>query len=469
MDWSAVAAWSGVSGEGWRTGLARYFHAPGWQKHWALRSDLHSLEFRAFGSRVAVLCLVFFTSLSCEQGESQRPASSEAVTAAAQVSAPSPFLYVWAGAEKEGDSDFLAVIDADPGSEHYGEILSSVPVGLKGGAHHSEHVMPEGDSLFVNSFKGGASFVIDVSDPLAPQVVSSFQEIGEYTYPHTFERLPGGNVLVTFQTKGEGNEVAGGLVELDPAGRLVRASDASDPVDPELRAYSVTPIPRIDRAVSTTSDMWAVAQGSSFQLWRLSDLALLRTIRLPEGPLGYEHRDPAEIRLLPDSTTAIMTTFTCAMYLLHDLATEAPWAELTNVLPWENYDTDECGIPLTRGRFWVQTYAHSSGSALISMDISDPSDPVILDRLTLDGSWWPHWVSMEPGGNRIVLTSGPGATLYRVLIVHLDPDTGKLELDTTFRDRGSDEPGVNFDRTSWPHGEAGAARPHGAVFSRVRE
>jgi hypothetical protein len=215
--------------------------------------------------------------------------------------------------------------------------------------------------------------------------------------------------------------------------------------------------------------MWAVAQGSSFQVWRLSDLELRRTVRLPEGPLGYEHRDPAEIRLLPDSTTAIMTTFTCAMYLLHDLESEEPWAELTHVLPWETYDTDECGIPLTRGRFWVQTYAHSSGSALISMDISDPARPVVLDKLTLDGDWWPHWVSMEPRGDRIVLTSGPGMTLYRVLIVQLDPETGELQLDTTFRDRGSDEPGVSFDRTSWPHGKAGAARPHGAVFSRVKQ
>ena len=422
------------------------------------------------GLRASILVCLLAGCLSCTPGESGPPVeSTEPFVESAQASAPSPFLYVWAGAENEGDSDFLAVIDADPDSERYGEILFSVPVGLKGGAHHSEHVMPVGDTLFVNSFKGGASFVIDLSDPFTPQVVSSFQEIGEYTYPHTFERLPGGNVLVTFQTKGEGNEVAGGLVELDPVGRLVRASDAADPADPELRAYSVTPIPRIDRAVSTTSDMWAEAQGTSFQVWRLSDLELIETVRLPEGPLGYEHRDPAEIRLLPDSITAIMTTFSCAMYLLHDLETEAPWAELTNVLPWENYETDECGIPLTRGRFWVQTYANSSGSSLISMDISDPSGPVVLDKLTLVEAWWPHWISIEPEGNRIVLTSGPGATLYRVLIVHLDPDTGQLELDMAFRDRGAAEPGVSFDRTSWPHGEAGAARPHGAVFSRVRK
>jgi hypothetical protein len=50
----------------------------------------------------------------------------------------------------------------------------------------------------------------------------------------------------------------------------------------------------------------------------------------------------------------------------------------------------------------------------------------------------------------------------------MDPETGQLEFDQTFRDAGADEPGVLFDRTSWPHGEAGAARPHGAVFSGVR-
>ena len=207
----------------------------------------------------------------------------------------------------------------------------------------------------------------------------------------------------------------------------------------EIRAYSVTPIPALDRAVSTTSDMHTEAQGTSFQVWRLSDLTLLHTVPLPQGPLGYEHRDPAEVRLLADSTTAIMTTFTFAMYLLHGLETDDPGADLIHVMPWKDYETDECGIPLTRGRFWVQTYANANGSSLISM---------------------------EPEGDRIVMTSSVGTTQHRVLIVHLDPETGQLELDSTFRDPGSDVPGVSFERTSWPHGDAGAARPHGAVFSR---
>lgn len=394
------------------------------------------------------------------------PASSDSADEADRRM--SPYLYVWAGAENEGDSDFLAVLDVDPASVRYGEIVSSVPVGLQGMAHHSEHVMPASDSLFVNSFRAGASFVIDVSDPLSPRVVESFSAMGDYTYPHTFERLPSGNVLATFQTKGKGNEVAGGLVELDPAGHFVRAADAADPADPELRAYSVTPIPKLDLAVSTTADMWTEANGTSFQIWRLSDLTLLRTVRLSPGELGYEHKDPAEVRLLSDSVTAMMTTFTCALYRLRDLDSDDPRAELVTVLPWETYQTDECGIPATRDRFWLQTYAHSSGSSLLSFDISNPANPVLLDELVWKERWWPHWISIEPEGNRVVLTSSSGATQYRVLLVTLDPESGELEFDETFRDPGSAVPGVSFDRSNWPHGEAGPARPHGAVFARPR-
>lgn len=381
---------------------------------------------------------------------------------------PSPYLFVWAGAEAEEESDFLAVIDADTLSPRYGEILSSVPVGLRGMAHHSEHVMPRGDTLFVNAFQAGSTFLIDLSDPLQPSVAGSFTSRGDYTYPHTFERLPNGNVLAAFQTTGEGNQVAGGLVELDPSGRLVRASPSADPVDPELRTYSVTPIPALDRAVSTTSDMWAEAAGTSFQVWRLSDLTLLKTVRLPEAIGGYEHRDPAEVRLLADSVTAIMTTFTCAMYRLRGLDAANPEAELISTLPWQTYDTDECGIPVTRGRYWIQTYANGLGSSLISLDMSDPSHPVIADKLGLEEPWWPHWISLEPEGDRIVLTSGEGTTRYRVLIIRLDEETGRLTLDTSFRDPGSEEPGVTFQRSSWPHGAAGPAFPHGAVFSRVK-
>ena len=43
----------------------------------------------------------------------------------------------------------------------------------------------------------------------------------KYTFPHSFERLPNGNVLATFQTIGEGNKKEGGLVEITSKGDYV--------------------------------------------------------------------------------------------------------------------------------------------------------------------------------------------------------------------------------------------------------
>ncbi|MEN8374762.1 MAG: hypothetical protein ABFS34_04880 [Gemmatimonadota bacterium] len=414
-------------------------------------------------SSLALLALILAAAGACSPAANDD--ANDAAESAAAATAAS-YLYVWTAAEVEGESDFLAVIDADPASGRYGEVVSSVPAGVRGDAHHSEHVMPEGDHLFVNSFDAGASFVIDLSDPLDPRVAAAFEEMGDYNYPHTFERLPSGNVLATFQTKGAEHDVAGGLVELDPMGGFVRAADAADPVDPELRAYSVTPIPKLDRAVSTTTDMRGEVDGRSFQVWRLSDLTLLKTVMLPPGPGGYEHGYPAEVRLLPDSVTAMMTTFACGLYRLRGLETDQPSAEFVSALPWTSGGQNHCGIPATTDDIWLQTYANTEGSSLISMDISDPSNPTVLDELDWDGDWTPHWISIEPGGERVVLTSGEGETKYRVLIVSLDPATGALAFDETFRDPGSEQIGVSFERMSWPHGEAGTGKPHGAVFSR---
>ena len=94
------------------------------------------------------------------------------------------------------------------------------------------------------------------------------------------------------------------------------------------------------------------------------------------------------------------------------------------------------------------------------------SDLTVIDSLTWAGEWWPHWISAEPEGNRVVVTSGTGDTQYKVLIFKLNSETGEMEFDETFRQPGSTELGVSFSRTAWPHGAAGSAKPHGAVFSR---
>ncbi|WP_235878640.1 hypothetical protein [Saccharopolyspora karakumensis] len=52
---------------------------------------------------------------------------------------------------------------------------------------------------------------------------------------------------------------------------------------------------------------------------------------------------------------------------------------------------------------------------------------------------------------------------HKVNMIDLGPD-GKVSLDDTFRDEVTGEPGVNFNRRSWPHGEFGNAKPHSELF-----
>jgi len=372
----------------------------------------------------------------------------------------SEYLFVWAGDADGGESDFLAVLGAEPGSPAYGTVIATAPVGLAGMAHHTEHVMPVGGHLFANSFRAGATFVFDLTDPERPEVASRLTSAGPYTYPHSYERLPGGNVLATFQNRGEGNRQPGGLVELDPRGGFVRGADAANDVEPGVRPYSLAVLPDRDRVVSTTTDMRSEAPtATSVQIWRLSDLALLHTIRLPETP-GNAHWLPAEPRVLPGGEV-IVTTFACGLFLLEGVDSETPAARPVERFPWEN--PRECALPVVLGRFWVQTNATTH--SLVTLDMSDPRDPFLVDRLDLAPDAEPHWISLEPGGDRIVVT-GVGSLRGTVLLVRIDPSTGELSLIEDFRDPGSAAPGVSFDRADWPHGAAGAAVPHGAVFSR---
>ena len=52
----------------------------------------------------------------------------------------------------------------------------------------------------------------------------------------------------------------------------------------------------------------------------------------------------------------------------------------------------------------------------------------------------------------------------RVYVLRLDPGTGRLRVDNSFRDEESGAVGVDFDRAVWPHGKTGPARPHGLLF-----
>jgi hypothetical protein len=113
------------------------------------------------------------------------------------------YLFSWCGDFESKASDFLAVIDADPASPQYGKVLESLPTGVAGSVpHHTEVEMPAGGLLMANGFEAGRTWIFDLREPLKPRIVTSFGGLGGYMHPHTFFRLPNGNVLATFQFHG---------------------------------------------------------------------------------------------------------------------------------------------------------------------------------------------------------------------------------------------------------------------------
>ena len=405
--------------------------------------------------RNSLLCIVrcIFTVLilltGCQNPQSDKPQAGS-------------YLFVWAKDEDSKHSDFFVVIDARPASPRYGRVITTVPVGYKATeAHHTEHRMHESGILFANGFNAGRTFRFDLTDPETPKLLGSFSSMEPYTYPHSFERLPNGNVLATFQNKGEGNIEEGGLVELDPNGKFIRSASASAPdVEDFIRPYSLSIIPELNRVVSTSADMRATDTSRVVQVWNLSDLSLIETIYLPEESFGT-----AEPRVLQDGKTVLFSTFTCDLYKLNGLNGDNPSAELVHSFPYEEWKL--CALPVVSGNYWIQTVP--SIASLVCLDISDPSNPVEVSRLEFENKVhpnldWPHWISLSPNGERIVIT-GYRKLKNRLLIANLNQQTGELSFDNAFREEGSQEIGIDFARENWPHGETGSAIPHGAVFS----
>ena len=374
------------------------------------------------------------------------------------------FLFIWVGDDAKVGSDFLAVLDADPDSPQYGRPVASVAVpGPSGTPHHTELEMPAGGFLMANAFGSGRSVVFDLREPLRPKLVSSFGELDGFIHPHTYVRMPNGNVIATFQYRGSHGPKApgGGLVEVTPRGELVRSASAMDPAAAQeiIRPYSLVVLTSADRIVSTNTAMDpAEGNARTIQVWRLSDLKLLQTIALPVGPNNVEHENPGELKLLADGKTVLVHTFSCGLYQLDGVDTDQP-----RVRHRRTFEGKECAVPLRIGQFWVQTLQTMHG--LASYDLSDLSNIKEVSRITFDDKQTPHWIAADESGRRIVMNSGEYGE-HRLFIIDFDPKTGALKVDSRFRDPNGGRDGVSMDGKTWPHGFKGNAYAHGAVFSR---
>ena len=389
------------------------------------------------------------------------------IAAAAPV--PSKYLFVWAMEAKHPQAstealmspdlaawrknrglgkDFLAVFDVRPGTS-FGKLVAMLPAGNAAMAHHTNYAEPPDDFLYANDWIANRTYVFDLRNPTHPRLVRKFGSVGNYSYPHSFVHLSNGNTVATFQYSGGFNRAAGGLVEIDPQGRVVRTASAAVSGHPDIRPYSLAVVEKLNRVVTGSADMMGAQVSHVAQIWRLSDLKLIATMQLPSHPDWFYDTaaDSSEPRALADGKTVVVSTFNCGLFLVRDPTGNHP--SLQHIYDF-GYRT--CEVPVVAGDHLVETM--QSGHAIVSLDMRDPEHPHEVSRILLPPDEYPHWLALEPGGDRLVIT-GYGALGTRVRFATIDRHTGNLTLQP-----------ASIDLTrAWPDGWQGSAIPHGAVFS----
>jgi hypothetical protein len=394
---------------------------------------------------------------------------------------PPSYLYVWATAVDTLATEptgrplrrgvVLLTIDVRAASPARGRVIDAVLTDSAGrAAHHTEHSLAPDGILFANDFGTGATHRFDLRTPGAPRLLGAFTGAGPLAFPHSYVRLPSGNLVVTFQrrTRGGISAAPGGIAARRRDGSVARWASAAAPgVDSlTLQPYSLEVIPSLDRVVTTSTSM-VEDVGVHVQVWRLSDFALLRTMELPRAPAVAHHPHaaaadttaeahhlfPGEPRLLEDGRTVMLGTFTCGLYRLTAIDQEVPQLEFVSAFPGQN-----CAVPVRVGRWWIQTVP--ALHALVTLDVTDPARPVEVSRLSFSAEVTPHWLAADDAGRRLVMATG-SRTSYRLYLMAFDPETGALTPDPSL-------PVVDLSRIQVPGLGEVSANPHGSVFGPGR-
>ena len=320
--------------------------------------------------------------------------------------------------------------------------------------------------LFANDHDAGRTFIFDVRDPLHPKIATSFTDMSGYMHPHSYLRLPNGHVLATFQHSHDSMNPEtlgkhGGLVEIDDTGKVIRSASSADPAFPDalLTPYSLVVLPELDRVVSTNSAMddEDVFRGLTYQIWRLSDLKLLKTLYFDEGDNHYGEISPEEPRL-----GSRWIDFRADPGLRTGAHHRALTGTNLNRSWFIRFQPRSAAYPTIVGHYLLQSvsYLHT----VIVLDIANGAKPVEVSRVKIDDNFYPHWTGWDARTNRIVVTTG-GTGDPRLYLLKFDPSSGAISVDEAFHDSDG-KPGFNFTNRDWPHGWKGSGVPHGVVFSR---
>jgi selenium-binding protein 1 len=327
------------------------------------------------------------------------------------------------------EPDLLAVVDVNPESERYGQIIHRLPMpGLNDELHHfgwqvcssACHTNLKREHLLVPGVNSTNVHVINVADPLRPEIatVISGDEIKQKTglsAPHTVHCMPGEIVVMSMLGDANG-DAPGGFAVLDAKdfsvlGRWDEGGSSAEfnydfwyQPRKNVMISSEWAAPNVFKPGFNLDDVTAGRYGHSIHFWDLADKRITQTV-----DLGADGLIPLEVRWQhnPESESGFVgAALSSAMFNWH--RENGGWAA-DKVIQVEPVEVEGWPFPVPGlitdlvlsmdDRFlYFSNWLHGD---LRQYDVSDPANP----RLT--GQVWLGGVIGHPSDSTRLINGGP--------------------------------------------------------------
>jgi selenium-binding protein 1 len=377
------------------------------------------------------------------------------------------YLFICAGDQARTAPDFLAVLNFDEDSPHYGKVIAKAPLpepGATGNEFHHIGLSADGKMVacggLLSVLKGqNEVFFFDVSNPRAPRFLSSANPpLSAVT--DDFEPLGNGGFLVTMMGGAQGH-APGRVAEFDGNLNLVKEYPENPPMD-GFNPHGISVRPEINLMVTsdfvcpaTTLD--AVPGGldlrGSVRVWNLHHREILRTINIPGAGgtidvklIPGDHRERGFTAGMLDDKLYLLDTRRGTARAVFDFATisKGGWPQLMRIT-----------------RDGKRLFISMNQAGKIAMfDISDADEPRLLNVLDLGPTSGPHYLALSEDEKRLVISDyflnedsfgkvhAEGDHLIHVAVI----TEHNLRLDRRFE--------LDFNTAF----QSGPARPHGMAI-----
>jgi len=398
-----------------------------------------------------------------------------------------PYLAVFAGDHDRRDSDFLAVIDVEPRSRRYATVVATALTDSSGNEPHGLGPLRADGAIMGTGVATSRVFTFDVHEPTEPVLQTVADGAGWlHRAPTNVISRPSGALFVTCPDRRDHRgtpyeilDAPGGLVVLDGAGNAVEEIQGAMP---DARPYVVAPtngvvVPGNRRIVTTNrghgyapTTMGPFMPGIVVQVWPVRGERPEATVVLDAGPRGTENLGPDAVAVLARRPFVFVATADGGgLYGANFVGETIPALRLLHDFGEGSHPAAMAATPDDR---FLAVALRGTGDVVV-LDVTNPYAPRVVDEEELPGGAeaGPGAMAISADGSRIAVSTygidvpalEEGGT-RRVLMLRLDTVTGHVRLDRAFVDELTGEPGLDFRRTSWPHGVSGAARPAGLRF-----